>query len=140
MAISEDTDMTELERLLGEYLTPDVISQLNQDHINQLTAEGIFNWDAPEINVFVMDDYTWWAGEDAESCIQSYMEWTGMIREDLFPDEDYQPYELSPKAMLSYQIHYDEHDYSKHISYRAYLTKMILDDEKFPVFFAGREC
>jgi len=38
-----DQTLDGLEKLLSEYLTPNVISQLNQEHIDKLTAEGVFD-------------------------------------------------------------------------------------------------
>jgi hypothetical protein len=87
--------------------------------------------------VFAMNDCDWMAGEDVESCIVAYLEFTGCgdtpgARAE-YIDE---PHEVSDAVMDGFSFVDD--DRTKR-TFREQLQKLIDDGTKFPVFFASTE-
>ena len=94
----------------------------------------------PEIKIFKMDDYTFYAGETAEDCIKAYIEDTGMDKDELISDES-PPYELTDEDLEIYTILIEDEnqDIKESQSFKARLINMIEEGEEFPCYFAGSE-
>jgi len=114
---------------------PQSRSLYNQRIIDRFTAEHIFDWDYPGIKVFKLNDYDFYAGLNLEGCIKVYIEETGLPRDDAIDD----PHELSDEDMQKCRFWTDE-SMTATITFRQYLTGLILDGNKFPDFFASSEC
>lgn len=96
-----------------------------------------------KIKIFQMDDYTWYAGETAESCILKMMEDTGMTREDILCDDEDFPAEISDEQYDKYYFLEDDAEGNERKgekkTFRQKLDEMIESGAKFPCFFATTE-
>lgn len=86
------------------------------------------------INVYMVDDYTWYAAESSDAAIKAAMEDAGCDREDL--DEEIHPVSEEGMNRLIF-VEDDEAETKK--TFRQKLDEMITEGQTFPCVFASTE-
>ena len=86
------------------------------------------------IQVFMVDDYMWYAAESSEQAIEAAMSDAGCDREDL--DEEIYPISEEGMNRLIF-VEDDEKETKK--TFRQKLDEMIAEGDKFPCIFASTE-
>lgn len=87
------------------------------------------------IQVFMVDDYMWYAAESAEDAVKCAMDESACDRSDF--DEDINP--ISEEGMNRLVFVEDDENETKK-TFRQKLDEMIAEGYKFPCMFASTEC
>lgn len=92
----------------------------------------------PQIKVFRVNDYEWWAGADLESIRLAYKEETGI---DPDSDEGFDSPREIGEAGMNKLIHWGDGEPEEGGSrtFQEEIQRMIAAGHKFPCFFAGTE-
>ena len=87
------------------------------------------------MKVYKLNDYDWWAGNTLEEVKKSYINETGVSKEEAFEE----PYEVSEADMNKLKFYTTEHnDKGEEITrtFREELDYIIKEGQKFPCAFA----